>query len=63
MMAQKKQIKVTLVWFVVGTKQSDRDTVRGLGLGKVNSSRGLVDTPEVRGMIRTVDYLVSDSGA
>ncbi|RZT94118.1 LSU ribosomal protein L30P [Advenella incenata] len=63
MMAQKKQIKVTLVRSVIGTKQSHRDTVRGLGLGKVNSSRVLVDTPEVRGMIRTVDYLVSVSEA
>ncbi|AFK64401.1 50S ribosomal protein L30 [Advenella kashmirensis WT001] len=62
-MAQKKQIKVTLVRSVIGTKQSHRDTVRGLGLGKVNSSRVLVDTPEVRGMIRTVDYLVSVSEA
>ncbi len=63
MMAQKKQIKVTLVRSVIGTKQSHRDTVRGLGLGKVNSSRVLLDTPEVRGMIRTVDYLVSVSEA
>ncbi|MBB1241901.1 50S ribosomal protein L30, partial [Klebsiella pneumoniae] len=29
----------------------------------INSSRVLVDTPEVRGMIRKVDYLVSVSEA
>lgn len=63
MMTQKKQIKVTLVRSVIGTRQDHRDTVRGLGLGKVNSSRVLVDTPEVRGMIRKVDYLVSVSEA
>ena len=34
-MAQK-QIKVTLVRSVIGTKQSHRDTVRGLGLGRIN---------------------------
>jgi len=61
-MAQK-QIKVTLVRSVIGTKQSHRDTVRGLGLGRTNSSRVLVDTPEVRGMIRKVEYLVSLSDA
>ena len=61
-MAQK-QIKVTLVRSVIGTKQSHRDTVRGLGLGRINSSRVLVDTPDVRGMIRKVDYLVSVSEA
>ncbi|SAI37573.1 50S ribosomal protein L30 [Bordetella ansorpii] len=60
-MSQQKQLKVTLVRSVIGTKQSHRDTVRGLGLGKVNSSRVLIDTPEVRGMIRKVDYLVSVS--
>ncbi|RTZ45364.1 50S ribosomal protein L30 [Candidimonas sp. SYP-B2681] len=59
-MAQK-QIKVTLVRSVIGTNKSHRATVRGLGLGRTNSSRVLVDTPEVRGMIRTVDYLVTVS--
>ncbi|AIL33297.1 50S ribosomal protein L30 [Basilea psittacipulmonis] len=54
-----KQIKVTLVRSVIGTRKDHRDTVRGLGLGKLNSSRVLKDTPEVRGMIRKVDYLVS----
>lgn len=58
-----KQIKVTLVRSVIGTHKSHRATVRGLGLKKLNSSRVLVDTPEVRGMIRKVDYLVSVSEA
>ena len=61
-MAQK-QIKVTLVRSVIGTKQDHRDTIRGLGLRRVNSSRVLVDTPEVRGMIRKVDYSVTVSEA
>lgn len=59
-MAQK-QIKVTLVRSVIGTKQSHRATVRGLGLTRINSSRVLADTPEVRGMVRKVDYLVTVS--
>lgn len=61
-MAQK-QIKVTLVRSVIGTKQSHRDTIRGLGLRGVNSTSVLVDTPEVRGMIRKVDYLIAVSEA
>ena len=60
-MAEKK-IKVTLVKSVIGTKQDHRATVRGLGLGKLNSSRELVDTPEVRGMIKKVAYLVKCEG-
>jgi large subunit ribosomal protein L30 len=59
-MAQK-QLKVTLVRSVIGTRESHRATVRGLGLHRLNSSRVLIDTPEVRGMIRKVDYLVTVS--
>lgn len=59
-MAQK-QIKVTLVRSPIGTHKSHRDTVRGLGLRRMNSSKVLVDTPEVRGMINKVSYLVTVS--
>ncbi|MFM7523045.1 MAG: 50S ribosomal protein L30 [Betaproteobacteria bacterium] len=51
-------IKVKLVKSLIGTKQSHRDTVRGLGLRRLNSERELVDTPAVRGMINKVAYLV-----
>ncbi len=51
-------IKVKLVKGLIGTKQSHRATVRGLGLRKVNSERVLEDTPAVRGMINKVAYLV-----
>jgi len=57
-MADKKTLTVKLVKSVAGTKQSHRDTVRGLGLRKVNSTRTLEDTPAVRGMINKVSYLV-----
>ena len=56
-----KQVKVTLVRSTIGTKQDHRDTVRGLGLCRLNSSKVLKDTPEVRGMINKVDYLVTVS--
>ena len=51
-------VKVQLVRSPIGTKQSHRDTVRGLGLRRVNSQRTLEDTPAVRGMINKVAYLV-----
>ena len=57
-MADKKTVTVKLVRSVAGTMQSHRDTVRGLGLRKVNSTRVLEDTPAVRGMINKVSYLV-----
>ncbi|HEX5801669.1 MAG TPA: 50S ribosomal protein L30 [Azospira sp.] len=60
-MAEKK-IKVTLVKSLIGTKQSHRATVRGLGLRRLNSSAELQDTPSVRGMINKVSYLVKCEG-
>jgi large subunit ribosomal protein L30 len=54
----KKTLTVKLVRSPIGTKQSHRDTVRGLGLRKVNSTRELEDTPAVRGMIDKISYLV-----
>ena len=57
-MSDKKTLTVTLVKSVAGTRQSHRDTVRGLGLRKINSTRELEDTPAVRGMINKVSYLV-----
>jgi large subunit ribosomal protein L30 len=61
-MAQK-HIKVQLIRSVIGTKQDHRDTVRGLGLRRMNSTSVLVDTPEVRGMINKVSYLLAVSEA
>jgi len=57
-MADKKTLKVKLVRSINGTRESHRATVRGLGLGKLNSERTLEDTPSVRGMINKVSYLV-----
>ena len=57
-MSDKKTVTVKLVRSVAGTKQSHRDTVRGLGLRKLNIQRTLEDTPAVRGMINKVAYLV-----
>ncbi|MBA0014537.1 MAG: 50S ribosomal protein L30 [Nitrosomonadaceae bacterium] len=53
-----KKIKLTLIKSIIGTKQSHRATVRGLGLRGVNSKSELEDTPSVRGMINKVYYLV-----
>ena len=53
-----KTIKVKLVKGLAGCKQAHRDTVRGLGLRKLNQVSELADTPAVRGMINRVNYLV-----
>lgn len=57
-----KKIRLTLVKSVIGTKQSHRATVRGLGLRRINHSVEIADTPEVRGMINKVAYLLKCEG-
>jgi len=57
-MTQAKKIKVTLVKSVIGTKESHRACVRGLGLRKLNQTVEVEDTSAVRGMINKVFYLV-----
>jgi large subunit ribosomal protein L30 len=56
--AMAKTVKVTLVKGLIGTRESHRATVRGLGLRGINSVSELEDTPAVRGMINKVSYLV-----
>ena len=57
-MAAAKTVKVTLVKSPIGTRAGHKDTVLGLGLKKIRQSRELEDTPQVRGMINKVSYLV-----
>ncbi|MDP2263218.1 MAG: 50S ribosomal protein L30 [Hydrogenophaga sp.] len=57
-MTTTNTVKVQLVRSPIGTKQSHRDTVRGLGLRKLNSTSELQDPPAVRGMINKIAYLV-----
>jgi len=53
-----KKVSVTLVKSIIGTKESHRATVRGLGLRRLNHTVVLEDTPAVRGMITKVNYLL-----
>jgi len=57
-MSNPQTVKIQLVRSPIGTKESHRATVRGLGLRKVNSISELQDTPAVRGMINKISYLV-----
>ena len=61
MSTSSSTVKVQLVRSPIGTKESHRATVRGLGLRKVGSTRELQDTPAVRGMINKISYLVKVS--
>jgi large subunit ribosomal protein L30 len=51
-------IKVTQTGSPIRRTDDQRATLIGLGLNKMHKTRELVDTPEVRGMIRKVHHMV-----
>lgn len=53
-----KTIEVTLVRSVAGRVESHRSCVAGLGLRKMHHTVKVLDTPENRGMISKVSYLL-----
>jgi large subunit ribosomal protein L30 len=61
-MAEKKQASKTITVKQTGSPirrpGSQRATLIGLGLNKMNRRRTLPDTPAVRGMIAKVSHLV-----
>ncbi len=58
-MATPKKLKVTLVKSRHGRLKSHRACVAGLGLRKIRQSVTVPDTPENRGMINKVSYLLA----
>lgn len=58
-MSNAEQLKVTLVKSPIGYTESQKKTLQCLGLRKMNSSRVVKATPEVRGMISKVAHLVA----
>ena len=58
-MAKPKELKVTLVKSKFGRLKSHKACVAGLGLRRMHQTVTVVDTPENRGMINRVSYLLS----
>lgn len=56
--ASKKQLKVTLRRSLAGRLQSHRACVAGLGLRRLNHTVTVLNTPENRGMINKVAYML-----
>lgn len=55
-------IEVKLVKSIINTRESHRATVRALGLKRLNSVSKVLNTPEARGRINKVSYLVKVIG-
>lgn len=57
-MANEKNIRVTLVRSPSGRGRKHIACVRGLGLRRLNHTVEVIDTPQNRGMINKVSYLL-----
>jgi large subunit ribosomal protein L30 len=58
---KSKTIKVTQTGSPIRRTKDQRATLIGLGLNKLHRTRELQDSPEVRGMIRKVQHMVTVS--
>lgn len=56
--AKNKTVTVEQIGSPIRRPKDQRATLIGLGLNKMHRQRTLVDTPEVRGMIKKVNHLV-----
>ncbi|EGQ3336529.1 50S ribosomal protein L30 [Staphylococcus pseudintermedius] len=53
------KLQITLTKSVIGRPETQRKTVKALGLGKVNSSVTVEENAAIRGQINKVSHLVS----
>ncbi|MBX6387511.1 MAG: 50S ribosomal protein L30 [Frankia sp.] len=52
-------LRITQVRSQIGGTRTQRETLRTLGLRRINATTEREDSPQVRGMIRTVRHLVT----
>ena len=55
---ENAKLKITLVKSTISCLKKQKETVKALGLNKINSSVVVDDTPAMRGMIFVVKHLV-----
>ena len=61
-MAKPKELKVTLVKSKHGRLESHKACVAGLGLRRMHQTVTVADTPENRGMINRISYMIAVEG-
>ena len=57
-MTETKKIRVKLIRSMNGRLKKHQACVRGLGLRRIHQSVEVIDTPENRGMIKKVSYML-----
>lgn len=53
-----KTVKVTQIKSAIGRLKNHQACLRGLGLRRMHQTVEVIDTPENRGMINTINYMV-----
>ena len=54
-----KKIKITLVKSPIDRPERQKQTLKALGLNKLNATREIEATPQILGMVRKMNHLVS----
>ncbi|RUM93816.1 MAG: 50S ribosomal protein L30 [Thiothrix sp.] len=57
-MAESKQLKVTLRKSLSGRLRNHKACARGLGIRRIHNPVTVIDTPENRGMINKINYML-----
>jgi large subunit ribosomal protein L30 len=52
------KLEITQIKSTIDRKENQKRTIKALGLGKINRTVIHTDTPQIRGMVRTVGHLV-----
>ena len=54
-----KKIKITLVKSPIDRPNRQKETLKALGLNKMNATREVEATPQILGMVRKVEHMIS----
>ena len=57
-----RQLKVTLVRSLIGRMKNHRACARGLGIRRIHNPVMVSDTPQNRGMIEKIKYMLKVEG-
>ena len=61
--AKVKKVKVTQIKSSIGRLKNHKACISGLGLRRIGHTVEVEDTPSVRGMINTVNYMLQGEEA
>ena len=54
-----KKLKITLVKSPIDRPERQKQTLKALGLNKMNATREVIGTPQILGMVRKVEHMIT----